>query len=54
MVRAMQTRVRIVIFIHSTVDVRALRNFDGKGRCEQVWVVKGDTIEIRAESRRST
>ena len=41
MVRAMQTRVRIVILIHSrgNVDVRAMRNFDGKGRCEQVWVV---------------
>ena len=47
MVRAMQTRVRIVILIHSrgTVDVRALKMFDGKGRCEQVWVLKGDSIE---------
>ena len=56
LVRAMQ-EVRIVVLLlgtRGTVDVKALRNFDGKGRCEQVWMVKGkgDSIENTEDMRK--
>lgn len=53
LVRAMKTRVRIVTLVNhkGTVDVSALKTFDGKGTCEQVWLVKFDGIPIENTSR---